>query len=84
MGCKANSREKRVKDRTTGCWVVTIDEKCNNKLMATKKLFKEPKKRLNIRRTRQKSRWQPSLNGVENSSTTDSRHKKNGPSSMNL
>ena len=42
MGCKANAREKRgekrVKYRITDYWAITIKDKCNNKLMATKKL----------------------------------------------
>ena len=41
MGCKANPREKRVMYRTADYWK-TKDDKCNNKLMATKKLSKEP------------------------------------------
>jgi hypothetical protein len=47
MGCKANLREKRVMYRTTDYWAITIDDKCNNRLMATKKLSKEPEQTKN-------------------------------------
>ena len=40
MGCKANVREKRVKYRIIDYWAITINDKCNNKLIATKKLPK--------------------------------------------
>ena len=64
MGCKANAREKRgekrVKYRITDHWAITISDKWNNNLIATKKLPKGPEQ-TNIRRNRQKSRLQPIL-----------------------
>ena len=60
MGCKANTREKRVKYRIIDYWAITINDKGNNKLIAAKKLPKGLS-RQNIRRARQKSRWQPIL-----------------------